>query len=151
MTTTDAPVVLRTPGWARLAAVAVLASALVVNTSAVPPEDRLFLYVLAGALALFLAWSARVGVVATADGRLVVRNLTGTLTVPREHVASVEIDDAGPTGQAFAIFVRTHEDLRFRLDVTVRLFPRPLERQAVALRDWRDGRPQPLPWEPREG
>ena len=139
MTTTGAPVVLRTPGWVRLAAGVLLLAALVVNTRAVPSPDRLPLYVVAGALALFLAWSARVGVVATADGRLVVRNLTGSLVVPREHVGSVEVDDAGPAGQAFAIFVRTHEDLRFRLDATLRPFPAPLERQAAELRAWRDG------------
>ena len=74
-----------------------------------------------------------------------VGNLFRTLTVPRADVGSVEIDDAGPMGRGFAIYVRTHEDLRFRLDVTQWPFPAPLERRAEALRSWRDGRPQAYP------
>jgi hypothetical protein len=93
-----------------------------------------------------LARSARVRVVATGDGRLIVGNAFSTLTVPREHIGPVEIDDDGRSGPDWAIFVRRHEDLRFRLDVMhvpLRLSQDGrLQREAEALRSWRDGRPR---------
>ncbi|WP_116452001.1 hypothetical protein [Blastococcus litoris] len=137
--------VIRTAGWARALAAAVVAGCVGTLVLGDPPDELLlFLCALLAAATLVLLWSARVSAVATADGRLVVRNLTGTLTVPRDHVGSIEIDDAGPSSQLFALFVRTHEDLRLRLDATLWPFPTALDRTARELRTWRDGRPEPF-------
>jgi len=145
VTTTDAPVVIRVPGWARgLAAAVAVACVGTILLGAPPGELLLLLWVLLVTAGFVLLWSAWVSVVATADGRLVIRNVTGTLTVPRDHVGSIEIDDAGPTSQLFALFVRTHDDLRLRLDATLWPFPTALERTARELRSWRDGRPEPF-------
>jgi hypothetical protein len=148
VTSPDVQLALRTPAWARVLAAAFVPGWIGVFFLGVADLDRelpLVGYALPVLAVLFLVWSARVSVVGTADGRLIVRNLFLTLTVPREHVGSVEIDDAGSfTGQGFALFVRTHEDLRFRLDVTQRPFAGQLERNAAALRAWRDAVPQPF-------
>ena len=146
VTTLGAALVLRTPAWARAGA-ALFVPLWIYGFFFAARADRdvaLFGYLLPALAAAFLVWSARVQAVATTDGRLVVRNLFDTLTVPREEVGSVEIDDAGPSGRTWAIYVRTHADLRFRLDVTHGLLRAPLERQAAALRSWRDGRTLPL-------
>lgn len=145
VTVLEAPVALRTPGWARVLGAASVPVAIGVVVAGALPRDLVLLgYGLLGLAVLVLVWSARVRVDATADGRLIVRNALTTLTVPREDVGSVEIDDAGPTGRGWAVFVRTHDDLRFRLDVTLTPFRTPLERHAGALRAWRDGRPEPF-------
>jgi hypothetical protein len=57
------------------------------------------------------------------SGRQDVGGTTAGTALLLRPPTSVQIDDAGPSGRGWAIFVRTHEDLCFRLDVTLGYAP----------------------------
>ncbi len=151
MATTGEQLALRPPAWVRALGAAAVAGWLYAFLSD-PPAGR---YLLPGALltVLVIAFLLRVAVcsvVATADGRLTVRNIWSTRTFPREDVEVVGIDRADGwlrRGRGWALFVVLADGSRHRLDVTeapslastslVRL-----EQQAAAIRAWAEGRPR---------
>ncbi|TQN40808.1 hypothetical protein FHU33_0157 [Blastococcus colisei] len=112
-------------------------------------------YLLPGALltVLVVAFLLRVAlcsVIATADGRLTVRNIASTRTFLRQQVEVVGIDRADGwlgRGRGWAVFLVLEDGSRHRLDVTEmpssgEVLGR-LERQADEIRGWVSGRPQP--------
>ena len=141
-------VALRPSGWVRAlgAAFAVIWPCAFV---ADPPQGYYLLpgVVLTLVVVAFLLRVTVCSVIATADGRLTVRNIWSTRTFLREQVDLVGIDRAdGWLGAArgWALFLVLADGSRHRLDVTEVASPGPvrgrLERQADEVRTWLDGR-----------
>ena len=143
VTTTDEPLAIRPPGWARVLGPVFLV--LWLSVFLVRPRDEF----LVPAVVIALLAAAVVGrmllssVIGTADGRLTVRNHWSTRTVDRDDIEGVEIDRADGSGRGWALWLRLTDDTRLRLDVTEAPFLGPfaatLERQAAAVRTWLDG------------
>jgi hypothetical protein len=94
-----------------------------------------------------LAWRlARLAALGAADGRLVVRNRWRDRTVHRDDVDRVVIDVTGKGG--WSVQLELADGPVVPLDATWTpfrpLFGARLERQADALRNWVDRRPQPF-------
>ena len=151
MTSTGRQLAFRPAGWVRALGAVFVVAWLHAFLSDPPPGY----YLAPGAIltVLVVAFLARVavcGVIATADGRLTVRNVWSTRTFRREEVDVVGIDRADGwlgSGRGWALFLVLDNGSRHRLDVTEvpSLGPRlgRLERQADEIRAWRDGRPPP--------
>jgi hypothetical protein len=141
-------VALRLSGWVR-ALGAAFAVVWPCTFFADPPPGY---YLLPGAVltvlvVLFLLRVTVCSVIATADGRLTVRNIWSTRTFRREEVDLVGIDRADGwlrADRGWALFLVLADGSRHRLDVTEVASPGPvrgrLERQADEIRGWLDGR-----------
>ena len=151
MTTTGEPLAIRPPAWARVLGPVFLVAWL--SVSLVPERARGEFLVPAVVVAFLVA--AVVGrmlftsVIGTSDGRLTVRNTWSTRTFARADILSVGVDRAGGgPGRGWAVWLLQEDGTRHRLDVTEVPFlghsSTTLERQAAAVRDWVDGRPQPF-------
>jgi len=147
VTTTDEPLAIRPPLWARILGPVFL----VLWLSVFLLQDRAREAVLSPGLVVALLVVAVVGrmlfssVIGTADGRLTVRNLWSTRTFLRHEIAAVGIDRAGgPAFRGWAVWLALDDGTRHRLDVTEAPFLGPsratLERQAAEVRAWLDGR-----------
>jgi hypothetical protein len=145
VTTTDEPLALRPPSWARVLGPLFL----VVWLSVFFFQERDGFPVLGVVIALLAA--AVVGrlfftsVIGTGDGRLTVRNLWSTRTFLRHEVDGAEVDrTGGRAGRGWAVWLVLADGTRHRLDVTEAPFLGPfaatLERQADEVRAWLDGR-----------
>ena len=145
VTTTDEPLAIRPPGWARaLGPVFLLAWLSVFLMEA----GEFLVPVVVGAL-LVAAVVGRMlctSVIGSADGWLTVRNTWSTRRFARADVLSAGVDRAGGR-RGWAVWLLLDDGTRHRLDVTEVPFLGPssttLERQAAAVRAWLDGRPQP--------
>jgi hypothetical protein len=146
VTTTDEPLAIRPPGWARVLGPVFLAAWL----SVILVEEGFLVPVVVGAL-LVAAVVGRMlctSVIGRADGWLTVRNIVSTRRFARADVLGVGVDRAGRSaGRGWALWLLLDDGSRHRLDVTEVPFLGPssatLERQAAAIRAWLDGRPQP--------
>jgi hypothetical protein len=149
VTTTDEPLAIRPPRWARVVGPVFLVLWLSVFFVR-PPRDEL--QVPTAVLALLVAAVAGrmllASVLGSGDGRLTVRNHWSTRTLVRDEIEGVEIERAGGSGRGWALWLRLADGTRLRLDVTEAPFLGPasatLERQAVAVRTWLDGGYRPL-------
>ncbi len=143
MTTTDEPLAIRPPGWAR--ALGPVFLVLWLSVFLARPRDEflvpgvLIALLVAGVVGRMLLSS----VIGSGDGRLTVRNHWSTRTFDRDEIEGVDIDRAGGSGRGWALWLRLTDGTRVRLDVTEAPFLGPfaatLERQAVAVRTWLDG------------
>ena len=144
MTTTDEPLAIRPPRWARVLGPVFLVLWLSVFLVR-PAHDELLVpgVVIALLVAAVVGRMLLSSVIGSEDGRLTVRNHWSTRTVVRDEIEDVEIDRAGGTGRGWALWLRLADGTRLRLDVTEAPFLGPssatLERQAVAVRIWLDG------------
>ena len=143
MTTTDEPLAIRPPGWAR--ALGPVFLVLWVSVFLLAPEDEVQVPIAVIAV-LVVAVIGRMllsSVIGTADGRLTVRNNWATRTLDRDEIEDVEIDRAGGSGRGWALWLRLTDGTRLKLDVTEVPFLGPfagtLEEQSVAVRAWLAG------------
>lgn len=144
VTTTDEPLAIRPPRWARVLGPVFLVLWLSVFLAR-PAHDEF----LAPGVVIALLVAAVVGrmllssVLGSGDGRLTVRNHWSTRTLVRDEIEGVEIDRAGGSGRGWALWLRLDDGTRLRLDVTEAPFLGPssatLERQAAEVRTWLDG------------
>jgi hypothetical protein len=143
VTTTDEPLAIRPPGWARVLGPVFLV--VWVSVFLVAPEDEVQLPIAVIAV-LVVAVIGRMllsSVIGSGDGRLTVRNHWSTRRVDRDEIEDVEIDRAGGSGRGWALWLRLTDGTRLKLDVTEVPFLGPfagtLEEQAVAVRTWLAG------------
>jgi hypothetical protein len=149
VTTTDEPLAIRPPGWARVLGPVLLAVWLSVFLFRPPRDEFLVPGMVIALLAVAVVGRMLVSsVIGTVDGRLTVRNHWSTRTFVRAEIEGVEIDRAGGAGRGWALWLRLDDGTRHRLDVTEAPFLGPssatLEQQADAVRAWLDGRPYAL-------
>ena len=144
VTTTDEPLAIRPPGWARVLGPVFLVLWLSVFLVR-PPRDALLVptVVLALLVAAVVGRMLVLSVIGSADGRLTVRNHWSTRTFVQDEIEGVEVDRAGGYGRGWALWLRLTDGTRLKLDVTEVPFFGPfagtLEEQAVAVRTWLAG------------
>ena len=143
MTTTDEPLAIRPPGWARVLGPVFLVVWVSVFLVAPTDEVQVPIAVIAVLVVAVIGRMLLSSVIGTGDGRLTVRNHWSTRTVDRHEIEDVEIDRAGGSGRGWALWLRLIDGTRLKLDVTEVPFLGPfaetLEEQAVAVRTWLDG------------
>ena len=146
MTTSDAPLELRPPRWARVWVVAFpLVTSIVVLLDLVPLQGdpgwpmRIFWCTFAAALGWRLFRLAAIG---TPDGRLVVRNHWQDRTLHRDDVGEVEVARRG-AGPNRSVRLELRDGSAVRLDVTEHFLGRPVDRAAAAVRHWLREPPAP--------
>jgi hypothetical protein len=145
VTTTDEPLAIRPPGWARVLGPVLLVAWLSVFVFQGQGEFPVLGVVIGLVAAAVVGRLFLTSVIGTADGRLTVRNVWSTRTFLRADILSVGVDRAGRSGRGWAVWLLLDDGTRHRLDVTEVPFLGPssatLERQAAAVRAWLDGRP----------
>jgi hypothetical protein len=148
VTSTDIPLVLRPPVWARAWTVVFPFFAASVLVFVIRPNEAPVWIggAVAVALSAVLAWrQSRLAVIGTADGRLVIRGHWRDRTVHRDDIAEVLVGriTGGPNR---AVQLRLRDGSAVRLDVTEVPFlgGGRLARQADEVRTWLSGRPQPF-------
>ena len=148
MTTTDEPLAIRPPGWARVLGPVLLLSWLSTLLLEEGARGEFLVPVVVGAL-LVAAVVGRMlctSVIGSSDGWLTVRNTWSTRRFARADVLGAGVDRAGGH-RGWAVWLLLDDGTRHRLDVTEVPFLGPssttLERQAAAIRAWVDGRLQP--------
>jgi hypothetical protein len=145
VTTTEEPLAIRPPGWARALGPVLLV--LWLSVFLVRPARDDFLVpglVIAVLVVAVVGRMLMSSVIGTADGRLTVRNRWTTRTFVRDEIDGVEVDRAGDgPGRGWVVWLRLADGDRHPLDVTEAPFLGPssaaLERQADAIRVWLDG------------
>ena len=144
MARTDEPLSIRPPDWVRVLGPVLLAgwlSVFLLQPDGIPVVGVVIALVAAAVVGRLFFTS----VIGTADGRLTVRNLWSTRTLPRADIVSAGVDRAGGrSGRGWAVWLLLDDGTRHRLDVTEVPFLGPssatLDRQAASIRAWLDGR-----------